>query len=202
MDRNYHKIFISYSSKLSNGVTKMKPFAIFLLAILLLACLALPAAALESKVLTVSERTISADLGPSFEINRSALNTSDNGIASQDFLINNTASAGSAFISIMSVYDGVLGKMSPRSLSELFLIGGMSAVEARGDKETGNWTAVSALGKNVTVHTMSTKDERIQTIGGSYDMAVWDLNRSTYTVLVSLLDRDNTTQIIKTLAIS
>ena len=180
----------------------MKPFAIFLSAILLLACLALPAAALESKILTVSERTISVDLGPSFEINRSALNTSDNGIASQDFLINNTASAGSAFISIMSIYDVVLGRMSPSSLSEIFLIGGMSAAEARGDKETGNWTAVSALGKNVTVHTMSTKDERILTIGGSYDMAVWDLNRSTYPVLVSLLDRDNTTQIIKTLAVN
>jgi hypothetical protein len=178
------------------------PIATAWIAILLLACLALPAAALESKVLTVSERTISTNLGPSFEINRSALNTSDNGIASQDFLINNTASAGSAFISIMSVYDGVLGKMSPSSLSELFLIGGMSAAEARGDKETGNWTAVNALGKNVTVHTMSTRDERILTIGGSYDMAVWDLDRSTYAVLVSLLDRDNTTQIIKTLAVS
>ena len=180
----------------------MKHLAIFLPAILLLACLALPAAALESKVLTISERTISADLGPSFEINRSALNISDNGIASQDILINNTASAGSAFISIMSVYDKVLGKMSPSSLSELFLVGGMSAVEARGDKETGNWTAVSAQGKNVTIHTMSTKDERIKMIGGSYDMAVWDLDRSTYAVLVSLLDRDNTTQIIKTLAVS
>ncbi len=179
----------------------MKSFAAFLSSILLLACLALPCTALESKILTVSEKTLSVDLGPSFEINRSALNTSDNGMASQDFLINNTASAGSAFISIMSVYDEVLGRMSPSSLSELFLVGGMSAVEARGDKETGNWTAVSALGKNVTIHTMSAKDERIQKIGGRYDIAVWDLDRSTYAVMVSLLDRDNTTQIIKTLAV-
>lgn len=122
----------------------MKPFAAFISAFLILACLALPALALESKILTVSERTISADLGPSFEINRSALNISANGMASQDFLINNTALTGSAFISIMSVYDEVMGKMSPSSLSELFLIGGMSAVEARGDKETGNWTTASA----------------------------------------------------------
>jgi hypothetical protein len=180
----------------------MKPFAVFIGAILLLAYLALPCTSLESKILTVSEKTLYVNLGPSYEINRSALNTSDKGIASQDFLINNTASPGSAFISIMSVYGDVLGKMSPSSLSELFLIGGMSAVEARGDKETGNWTAVSALGKNVTVHTMNTNDEIIQTMGGSYDMAVWDLDRSTYAVLVSLLDRDNTTQIIKTLAVS
>jgi hypothetical protein len=179
----------------------MKPLAAFLSSILLLACLALPCTALESKILTVSEKTLSVDLGPSFEINRSALNISANGMASQDFLINNTALTGSAFISIMSVYDEVMGKMSPSSLSELFLIGGMSAVEARGDKETGNWTTASALGKNVTIHTMSAKDGRIQTPGGRYDIAVWDLDRSTYAVMVSLLDRDNTTQIIKTLAI-
>jgi len=182
-------------------LTILKPFAALVPAVLLLACLACPGPALESKILAVSERTISADLGPSFEINRSALNTSDKGMASQDFLINNTAAAGSAFISIMSVYDEVLSKMSPSSLSELFLIGGMSAVEARGDKETENWTTASALGKNVTIHTMSAKDERIQTPDGRYDIAVWDLDRSTYAVMVSLLDRDNTTQIIKTLAV-
>ena len=179
----------------------MKPFAAFLSSILLLACLTLPCTALESKVNTVSEKTLSVDLVPSFEINKSALNTSDNGIASQDFLINNTAFAGSAFISIMSVYDEVLGRMRPNSLSDIFLVGGMAAAEDRGDAEIGNWTAVSALGKNVTVHTMSTRDERIQKVGGSYDIAVWDLDRSTYAVMVSLLDSDNTTQLIKTLAV-
>lgn len=180
----------------------MKPFASFLSAILLLACLALPCTALESKVLTVSEKTLTVDLGPNFEIMNSQLNTSSKGIVSQDFVINDTAGDGATFISILSVYDEVLGKMSPRSLSELFLIGGMSAVQAKSDSKIGNWTAVSALRNNVTVHTMSTKDERIRMLGGSYDMAVWDLDRSTYAVMVSLLDRDNTTQIIKTLAVS
>ena len=180
----------------------MKPFVAFLSAILMLACLALPCTALESKVFTVSEKTLSVDLGPSFEIGSSALNTSGKGMTSQDFLINKTDTAGAAFVSIMSVYDEVLGRMSPGSLSEIFLVGGMSAVEARGDSEIGNWTAVSSLGNNVTVHTMSTEDERIQVLGGSYDMAVWDLDRSTYAVMVSLLDRDNTTQIIETLAVS
>jgi hypothetical protein len=180
----------------------MKPFAAFLSAILLLACLALPCTALESKVFTVSEKTLSVDLGPSFEIGSSAFNASSEGMASQDFLINNTATAGAAFVSVVGVYDEVLSKMSPGSLSELLLVGGMSAVEARGDSEIGNWTAVSALGNNVTVHTMSTDDERIQMLGGSYDMAVWDLGGSTYAVMVSLFDRDNTTQVIETLAVS
>ena len=58
---------------MSKGVTIMKPFAAFIGAVLLLACLALPCTALESKILTVSEKTLSVDLGPSFEINRSAI---------------------------------------------------------------------------------------------------------------------------------
>jgi hypothetical protein len=58
------------------------------------------------------------------------------------------------------------------------------------------------MGNNVTVHTLSTNDERIQMLGGSYDMAVWDLGGSNYAVMVSLFDQNNTTQTIKTLSIA
>ena len=111
----------------------MKPFTVLVPAILLLACLALPCTALESKVLTVSEKTLSVDLGPSFEIYGGEFNASVKGMVSSDFVINNTATAGAAFVSVMSVYDEIMSKMSPGALSELFLIGGISAVEARGD---------------------------------------------------------------------
>jgi hypothetical protein len=180
----------------------MKPFATLVPAMLLLACLALPCTALESKVLTVSEKTLSLDLGPSFEIYGGEFNASEKGMVSSDFVINNTAKAGAAFVSVMSVYDDIMSKMSSGALSELFLIGGVSAVEARGDTEAGKWTAVDSQGKNVTVYTMNTKDQRIQMLGGSYDIAVWNLDRSTYAVMVSLFDKNNTTQAIKTLAIS
>ena len=104
-------------------------------------------------------------------------------------------------ISVMSVYGEVMNRMSPSSLSELFLLGGISAVEARGDVEIGNWTAVDFRGKNVTVHTLFTKDEGIRQLGGTYDMAVWNLDSSTYAVMTSLLDKNNTAQLIKTLEI-
>jgi hypothetical protein len=168
---------------------------------ILLACLALPCTALESKLFTVTESTLSLDLGPSFEISRGEFNASENGMVNQDFMINNTAAPGATFISVISVYDDILSRMSPGALSELFLIGGISAVEARGDVEIGNWTAVDHQGNNVTVHTLSTKDERIQMLGGSYDMAVWNLDGPTYAVIVSLFDKNNTTQTIKTLAV-
>ncbi len=180
----------------------MKHFAAFVSTIFILACLALPCIALESKVLTVTEKTLSVDLGPSFELNESELNTSQGGMVSQDFLINDTAKEGVAFFSVMSVYDEMMGMLSPDLLSELFLIGVLSEVESKGDVEVGNWTAPDTMGNNVTVHTLSTKDERVKPLGGTYDTAVWNLDQSTYVVLVSFLDENNTTQIIKTLAVS
>ena len=180
----------------------MKPFTVLVPAILLLACLALPCTALESKFFTVTEKTISLDLGPSFEMVRGEFNTSENGMVGQDFIINNTDASGATFISVLSVYDETLSKLSPGALSELFLIGGISGVKARGDEEIGNWTAIDHQGNNVTVHTLSTNDARIDMLGGSYDMAVWNLDGPSFAVMVSLLDRNNTTQIIKTLAIS
>jgi hypothetical protein len=53
----------------------------------------------------------------------------------------------------------------------------------------------------VTVHTLSTNDERIDQLGGSYDMAVWNLDGPNFAVMVSLFDQNNTTQTIKTLTI-
>ncbi|MFZ3147604.1 MAG: hypothetical protein WA137_01035 [Methanothrix sp.] len=180
----------------------MKSFTALVPAIILLACLALPGFALESKVLTVSEKTLSMDLGPSFEISRGEFNASEKGMVSQDFIINNTAAPGAAFISLMSVYDDTLARMSPSALSEIFLIGGISAVEADGAVEIGNWTAVDIQGRNVTVHTLSTNDERVEKLGGSYDMAVWNLDGPNFAVIVSLFDHNNTTQTIRTLTIS
>ncbi len=179
----------------------MKPFVALILAVLLLACLAIPCTALESSILAVSEKTLTIDLPPNFEINNGKLNTSEKGLMTQDFIINNTAIAGAAFISVMSVYDKVMSKVSPGALTELFLIGGISEVEARGDVEIGNWTAVDSQGNNVTVHTLSTEDKGIQQLGGTYDMAVWSLDRSTYAVTTSLLDENSTRQMIKTLTI-
>jgi len=180
----------------------MKPFTALIPAILLLSCLALPGTALESKLFTVTEKTISLDMSPSFEMVRGEFNTSENGMVSQEFIINNTDAPGATFISVLSVYDETMSKLSRGALSELFLVGGISGMKARGDEETGNWTAIDHRGYNVTVHTLSTSDSRIDMLGGSYDMAVWNLGGPSFAVMVSLLDRNNTTQIIKTLAVS
>jgi hypothetical protein len=180
----------------------MNRFAAIIFAFSLLAGLTSSGAALESKVLMVTEKTLSVDLGPSYEILSSKLNTSDKGMTSQDFIINDTASSGSAFLSIMSIYDEVMGKLSPGVISEIFLTGGLAGVQERGDREIENWTAMNGLGENVTVHVLSSNDSRIESVGGKYDVAVWNLDGSNYVVMTSLLERNNTTKIIKTLAIN
>ncbi|MGV8089091.1 MAG: hypothetical protein ACP5OM_02325, partial [Methanothrix sp.] len=98
--------------------------------------------------------------------------------------------------------DEILTKMNPDALSELFLIGGLEAAKENGDTEVGNWTAVDSRGRNVSVTTMSSADKEVQMPNGVYNISIWNLDRTTYALLVSSLDEDNTTQIIKTLAVS
>jgi hypothetical protein len=179
----------------------MKTFSALIPAMLLLACLIEPCTSLEWKFFAISEKTISVDLGPSFGITRGEFDPGENGTISEEFLINNTATPGAAFLALISIYDDVMRRMSTETLSELFLVGGLSEVEANGDVEIGNWTAVDFMGKNVTVHTLKSKDERPSQIGGTYDLAVWNLEGQTYAVLVSVLDRNDTREAIRTLAI-
>lgn len=183
-------------------INLMKTLFALIPAMLLLTCLAEPCTAFESKFFTLSEKTLSVDLGPSFEISKGDFKPGENGTVSQEFLINNTAAPGAAFLSIISVYDDIMRRMSTDALCELFLIGGLSGVEANGDAEIGNWTAVDFKGKNVTVHTIKSKDEDLSLVGGSYDLAVWNLEGQSYVVLVSLMDRNSTMQTIRTLTTS
>lgn len=190
------------------GVVNMKSFAAFLAAIFMLACLALPVAALESKVLTICEKNLTVDLGPGYEIDSREFDTSSKGMASDEYIINNTAEPGAyAFVSIMTIYDEILTKMNPDALSELFLIGGFKAALEEGDAEIGKWTALDSRGRNVSVTTMKTANEGARMTDGIYNdgiynISIWNLDMTTYALLVSSFDKDNTTQLIKTLAVS
>jgi len=180
----------------------LKPFAAILSVAVLLAFLVLPGSALDWKVLTVSERSLSLDLGPSFEIYGKDLNVSGKGMVSQDFLINDTAQAGAAYLSVMSIYDQVMRRLDPGMLTEIFLTGGIMALESRGDVEIGNWTATDSTGANVTVHTLQAKDPRLAQLSGTYEIACWNLDGSTYALMASMLDKNTTRQVIENLTIT
>lgn len=179
----------------------MKPQLAFISAMLLLSCLAMSCTALESQFLTISEKNLSVDLGPGFEIYKGEFDASENGRLSQEFLINNTKAPGAAFFSIMGVYDEVMRKLSTDSLCEIFLVGGLEGAKSRGDIQAENWTAVDHLGRNVSVHTIRSNDEELTQVGGIYDLAVWNLEGSAYVLMISMFDRKNTSEVIKTLEI-
>jgi len=188
------------ANKVKGGV-KLK-FSAFLATILVLACLVLPIPALESNILTVCEKNLSIDLGPSFEITSSEVNTSSSGMITNDLIINDAAQAGSAFVFILTIYDEILTKLDPDALSELFFIAAVEAAKENGDTEIGKWTAVDNRGRNVSVITMKTANEDPEVLNGIYNITMWNLDRTTYAGLISSFDEYNTTQIIRTLTIS
>lgn len=180
----------------------MKRFAsmVSALAILLSLAAAMNGAAFEGTVLTIAERGLSADIPSDFSIYAAEADANTTSIFSSDLMINSTdPEAGSIFLSILSVYDDVMRRMSPASLSDLFLSAEISEVESHGDAVVGNWSAVGPQGETVTVLILSTLDPRVS--GGSYDMASWSLDENVQVLMVSTADRNVTESLIGTLKI-
>jgi hypothetical protein len=180
----------------------MKRFASTVSALVFLLSLAaaMNGSALEGTVLTVAERGLSADIPSDFSIYAAEADANTTGIFSSDLMINSTdPEAGRIFLSIFSVYDDVMTRMSPASLSDLFLSAEISTVESHGDAVVANWSAVDRQGQNVTVYTLETPDPRVS--GGSYDMASWSLEGKVQVLMVSTADRNVTENLISTLKI-
>jgi hypothetical protein len=180
----------------------MKRFASMVSALLLLLSFAasMNAAALEGTVLTVAERGLSADIPSDFSICTAEADANTTGIFSYGLMINSSdTEAGSIFLSIFSVYDDVMRRMSPSSLSDLFLSAEISEVESHGDAVVANWSVVDLLGMNVTVLSLETSDPRVS--GGSYDMASWSLDGKVQVLMVSTAERNVTEKLIGTLKI-
>ncbi len=180
----------------------MKRFASMVSALLLLLSLAvaMTGAALEGTVLTVSERGLSADIPSDFRVFTAEVDANNSGRFSYELMINSTdPEAGSIFLSILSVYDDVMRRMSPASLNDLFLSAEISTVESHGDVVVGNWSAIDPQGQNVTVLTLTTPDPRVS--GGAYDMASWNLDEDVQVIMVSTTDSNVTEKLIGTLNI-
>lgn len=164
----------------------------------------MPASSLDFKVLSVSERAASIDLPPDFQMaSAGKLDANSSGMVSYDFILNSTnQSDGAAFISVITVYDQFMKTLRPELLSNLFLAGGLSGAKSSGDVDVGNWTTTSALGDNVTVHVLQTKNPSLISVGGKYNVACWPLDQSTYALMVAIFDNNTTEQIIKTMEVS
>jgi hypothetical protein len=183
----------------------MKSFSAFITAMLIIlasTCLASPCAALESKFFTVAEKTLSMDMGPSFAIEQGNFNASKDGIVIQEFLINNTETGSSALVSVSGVYDKQMSNLSSANISEIFAAGLIMAMEGNGYNITGNWTALDSNGRDVIAYTLARENPDNTTQKKTIDLAVWNLEASSYASIISLLDRENTTKMINTMALT
>ena len=182
----------------------MKSFSAFISAMLLilaLACLASPCTALESSFFTVAEKTLSVDMGPSFIIEPGNFNASNDGIVIQEFFINNTETGSSTLVSVTGVYDKQMSNLSSAKISEVFSATLIEAMENMGYQLTGNWTALDSKGGNVIVNTLARENPDNTTQKKAIDLAVWNLEASSFASIISLLDRENTTKMINTMAL-
>ncbi len=180
----------------------MKHFSALISATVILIALVSPGAALDTKFYTVTEKTLSIDLGPSFIIEQGKFDANEDGMITQEFLINNTGAPGSALVSITGVYDNELRYLSPSNLSQIFASGVILGMEERGDRVAGNWTAQDSRGGNVTVQSLISQNPENASDSRAYDMAVWNLEGPNYAIVISLLDSDNTTRLINTMTLT
>ncbi len=169
---------------------------------LLLLVLAGMAGALESQVFTVEESNLYVELGPDFQVYESKVDANNSGMFSYNMGIKSTdpAAEEGVFISVFSVYDDVMRRMKPTSLIDLFLTGGVIAVEEGGDEITDSWDALSSTGENVTVYTINTETSLAQ-VEVCY-MSCWNPSENDYVLMISSMDQNATERLIETLTIN
>ena len=90
--------------------------------------------------------------------------------------------------------------MKPTSLIDLFLTGGVIAVEEGGDEITDSWDALSSTGENVTVYTINTETSLAQ-VEVCY-MSCWNPSENDYVLMISSMDQNATERLIETLTIN
>ena len=178
---------------------------IFLAIAIAFVCLTAPAFSLDARVLTITDKTASLDLGPGFQMEPlGKIDANTSGMVYSNVVINSTDSPGVALLSILSLYDQTMMKLRPEVLSEMFLVGVSSKFEESGDTYIGNWSTTSSLGKEVNVYEMATNDT--ESVGatsdnGHYYIACWNLDSSVYAIIVSGLGENSTKQAIGTLVV-
>jgi hypothetical protein len=156
--------------------------------------------ALDSSVITLKESVLSMDLDPDFQVFKTEVSANTSGIFSYDMKINSSSPEdGRLFISVASVYDEVMKRMSPSALNELFLSAELTAFEEEGDVVVGNWSTVDSQGQVVNVHILSTENTGVS--GGVYDFTTYSLGENTLVMIASTMGRTATESVIKTLVI-
>jgi hypothetical protein len=177
-------------------------FGIITGTILALAICAWSSSALNTDVYILSERNLSIDLGPGFEVTQKKVDNCSAGYFVQDLMIANNNTNGVAVLQIMDLYDAAQRALNSSAVSEQWNQGMMSAAVEDGGKSAGNWSAQNAKGQNITIHEVSMGNNSMKVMGNTASFANWNIENNVYVGMLSFFDKNITMQIVETLDLS
>jgi hypothetical protein len=174
-------------------------FGIIIGVILALTMCVSPSLALNTNVYSLSERNLSINLGPGFEVTQKKVDNCSDGYFVQDLMIANPNLKGVAVLQIMDLYDATLKALNSSAVSEQWNQGLMSAAIQDGGMSAGNWSVPNSKGQNVTVYTVNMGNNSMKVMGNIANYANWNIENNVYVGMLSFFDKNITSQIVKTL---
>ena len=158
--------------------------------------------AMETEVYTLAERNLSLDENLGFEVAAKTVENNTGGSFIEDLTITNIKTKGMAMVQIMTVYDPTMKALGPDKISQLWMQGALESAASDGANVTGNWTATSSLGENVTITSVKVIEPKIKAMGSTMEIANWMIDDDIYAGIMSFFDRNTTTKIIENLEIN
>lgn len=107
-----------------------------------------------------------------------------------------------AMVQIMTVYDPTTKALDPDMISQLWMLGALESAASDGANVTGNWTATSSLGENVTVTSVKVVEPKLKSMGSTVEIANWMIDDDIYAGIMSFFDRNTTKKMIESLEIN
>jgi hypothetical protein len=158
-----------------------------------------PALALQTNVYSLSDRNLTIDLGPGFEVTQKKVDNCSGGYFIQNLMIANPNSTGVAVLQIMDLYDATLIGLNSSVICDYWVQGMNSAALEDGGKSAGNWSAVNGKGQNVTIHMVSLGNTSMKARGDAVNFGAWNVEKNIYVGMLSFFDKNITKQMVKTL---
>ena len=158
--------------------------------------------AMETEVYTLEERNLSLDENLGFEVAAKTVENNTGGSFIEDLTITNTQTKGMAMVQIMTVYDPTSKALGSDKISQLWMQGALESAASDGANVTGNWTATSNMGENVTVTSVKVIEPKIKAMGSTVEIANWMIDDDVYAGIMSFFDKNTTTKIIENLEIN
>ena len=179
------------------GLLKIATWALLLTSFCIFA-----SAAMDVKIYTVVERNLSLNGNSGFEVAAETVEKDTAGSLTEDLTITNSKSKGMALVQIMTVYDQTARAFGPEMISRIWMQEALASAKADGANVTGNWTATSGLGDNVTVTSVNVSSPKLKPLGSTVNMASWKVGENMYAGIMSFFDKNTTEKMINSLKIS